>query len=212
MELRVHLQKKSIGALVAGLLLAALMITPAHAAPSQADDCDDNYSDTNIITIDPSTPSRPGDTVTITGEGFEPGVAVDIFLQRKGGRPPGDPPVLLGTVVTGDFGEPDAGTFTTDVTLPDPLAPGRYTISAVSQKCSDDLGTVDTTVRATAAAPPAASPTGTTGSTGAGNLARTGSDRPLSLVGVGFGLLALGGVFMMTGNRRRIQHRRSAAT
>lgn len=181
------------------------------------DDCDDNYSDTNVVTIDPPTPALPGDTVTIAGEGFEPGVTVDILLERKGGPPPGDQPVVIGTAEVADFGEPDAGTFTTDVTLPDPLAPGRYTISAVSQKCSDDQGSVDFTVRSPGGGQPPTAVEGTQTGTGvspvanvlgstqsaASTLATTGSDRTLSLAGLAVGLLALGGMFIMTGGRRR---------
>ena len=198
-----HLLKGSVGALAGVLVLAALMITPAHAAPSQADDCDDNYSDVNIITIDPSTPARPGDTVTIAGEGFEPGVTVEIRLERKGGPPPGDPPVVLGTAeVT------DAGTFSTDVTVPD-LAPGRYTISAVSLKCSADQGSVDLTIRSTGAGrtPTAPSP----GTAATGSLASTGGSQTITLAQLAVGLVALGGVVLMTGSRRTALGRRSQA-
>ena len=204
-----HLLKRSIGALAIGLLLVtALAMTPAHAAPSQADDCDDNYSDVNIITITPSSPDQ-GEEVTIAGEGFEPGVGVDLTLETD---PPNGSPIDLATVVTGELDTPEAGTFEITVTLDYPE--GAYTITAVSDTCADDRGSVDFVLGQEIVAPPAPSPspappadTPTTG-----NLARTGGGRTITLTQVAIALVALGGVLLMTGGRRRVLRRPSHST
>ncbi len=90
---------------------------------------------------------------------------------------------------------------------------------SISQKCSADRGTADFVVGdepivveggTQTAQPtgvgtgvsPAANVQGATQNTGS-SLATTGSNRTLSLAGLAIGLLALGGVFVMTGDRRR---------
>ena len=174
---------------------------------ADVDDCDDNYSDVNLITLDPPDPG-PGDTVTLTSDGFEPGVTVDILLDTD---PSSGSPTLLGTAVIGDFDTPDAGTLDADVTLPGDLTDGAYTISVISQKCSADRGSVDFVIgdsivvagtQTGIGVSPAANVLGSTQSTQSA-LATTGSNRTLSLAGLAIGLLALGGVVVMTGDRRR---------
>ena len=99
------------------------------------DDCDDEYSNPNTVLIDDPTPAA-GQTVTLTSEGFEPGVTVDITLVDGPG-----PDVNLGTSVIGPETELDV-----DVTIPPGTAPGNWTIKVRSQKCSLDVGTVVITV------------------------------------------------------------------
>ena len=170
---------------------------------TDVDDCDDNYSDVNLITLDPTNP-QPGDSVTVTSDGFEPGVTVDILLQPATGPPPS---TLLGTSVIGDFDTPDAGKLDATVVIPGDLPDGAWQILVISQKCSADQGTADFTVgdsivvagtQTGTGVSPAANVLGSTQSA----LATTGSNRTLSLAGLAVGLLALGGVFVMTGDRR----------
>ena len=189
---------------------------------TEVDDCDDNYSDTNTVTMDPSDPGA-GDVVTLTSEGFEPGVTVDIVLEPAIGPPPSIPLVPPTAVIAPD------GTLDVDVTLPDPLDAGIWTIKVISQKCAADQGSVDFTIggaevlgtggETPPAAQPASSPgvqpvsqvQGATQTSGGGALATTGTDRALSLAGLAVGLLGLGGVLVMaSGRHRRRSHSRSA--
>ncbi len=175
---------------------------------TDVDDCDDNYSDANLITLDPTNP-QPGESVNVTGEGFEPGVTVDIVLEPTAGPPPS---TVLGTSVIGDFDTPEAGRLDATVAIPADLPDGEWRILVISQKCSADRGTTDfvvgdaetavlegirTTQPGTGVSP--AANVLSTGST----LATTGSNRTFSLAGLAVGLLALGGVFVMTGGRYR---------
>ena len=186
---------------------------------TDVDDCDDEYGDNILLTVDPSTPALAGDTVTLAGTGYRPGDTVALTIERRGGPPGSQTPIPLDppTAQVGDFGEADAGTFEVDVTLPATLEPGRHTIRAVSVECPDDRGSVDLTIRSPGGGQdptvvegtqtgtgvsPAANVLGSTQSA-ASTLATTGSDRTLSMAGLAVGLLALGGVFLMTGDRRR---------
>ena len=101
------------------------------------------------------------------------------------------------------------------IAIPADLADGVWTVSVVSQKCSADQGSTNFTVgdepivvegtqtsQGGTGVSPVANVQGSTQSTGS-TLATTGSNRTLSLAGLAVGLLALGGVFVMTGGRHR---------
>jgi 5'-nucleotidase len=60
-----------------------------------------------------------GKTLTISGEGYQPGETVTVQLQPKKGKA-----LTVGTVTVGDD-----GTFTTRVTVPKATQPGKYTVS-----------------------------------------------------------------------------------
>ncbi len=203
------MQRALIVALAGIALLVTAFVAPVHASPSQVDGCDDDYSDVNIVTITPSEP-LPGDTVTITGEGFEPGVGVDIELDTV---PSSGSPIDLGTVVAGENDLPGAGTFEIEVTLPSDLVDQNYIITATSEVCADDRGSVEFTVGTPPPPPPTTpsptTPTGTTGGSDGGSLPRTGGSQTITLTQMAIGLIAMGGVFLMTGGRRRALPRSS---
>lgn len=170
--------RKLIGATL--LLLGTLAFvgpTPALAGggPSDYADC--------FITADPST-FFPGDLVTITGTGFEPGFETTIEFDD----------VTVGTVTT------DAsGSFTIEVIVPDDATPGAHSFSAIC----DTPGNVSTTTVTVSSR--GATTTSTTATSG-GPLPRTGSEVEPLVVAGGVAVLA-GLAFVMVAKRRR----RSAA-
>ncbi|MFI8526211.1 choice-of-anchor G family protein [Promicromonospora sukumoe] len=72
------------------------------------------------LTVDP-TEVVPGDTTTVTGEGYTPDSTVTVQLTDADGNPVGEP-VVVDTDENGDF--------TTDLTVPDDAEPGDYTVVA----------------------------------------------------------------------------------
>ena len=193
------------------MLLAVMAASPAHAGTAQTAGCDDDYSDVNILTLTPPDP-LPGDTVVLAGEGFEPGVGVDIVLDTV---PSSGSPIDLGTVVAGENDLPGAGAFEFTITLPSDLIDQRYIITATSETCPDDRGSVEFVI-GTPPPPPTTpsptTPTGTTGGSDGGSLPRTGGSHTITLAQVAIGLVALGGVFVMTGGRRRALRRSPHST
>lgn len=168
--------RKLIGATLL-LLGATAFVGPVPAAlagggPSDYADC--------FITADPST-FFPGEVVTITGTGFEPGFETTIELDG-------------GTVVGGTVTTDATGSFTTEVIVPDDATPGAHTFSAICDTPGNET-TTTVTVSSRGAT------TSTTAISG-GPLPQTGSDvQPLVVAG---GVAVLAGLtFVMVAKRRR---------
>ncbi|WP_417510370.1 carboxypeptidase regulatory-like domain-containing protein [Microbacterium sp.] len=124
------------------------------------------------VRVDDTTPAA-GATITITGQGFEPGETVRLELHST--------PVVLGTVKVAPN-----GTFTAQVRIPAGTAPGAHTIYA--------FGLTSNTVTATPITVVAASPSPS--SSGTGGLAVTGGDVPWNQLGGAALLLLVGGVLL----------------
>ena len=92
-----------------------------------------------VITIDP-TVAAAGSQITVTGAEVELGEVFAITLEGIGGLIP-----LGEATVTG---EGEDGAFTATFTLPTDLAPGSYTVRAVTE--AGEAATTDLTVTATA--------------------------------------------------------------
>lgn len=143
--------------------------------------------DENLVTVSDTTPC-PGGAVTITAKTFTPGSTVDVRLD---GAPLATP--------TADA----EGVVTVEATVPQTTTVGSHTITASGpgsdnapmdltatiDVVSCDQGTTTTTVAA--------------GGGGGGDLPRTGSDTTMTLVRVGLGLAALGGVLLAVATKRR---------
>lgn len=84
------------------------------------------------VTVDPSE-VNPGDTVTVTGEGFLPGEEVVVTIDPSGES----------VTVTAD----EDGAFSVEVTIPEDAEPGDFTATAVGQEsertASDDFTVVE---------------------------------------------------------------------
>lgn len=173
--------RKLIGAM---LLMVSTVVLVGPATPAHAGGGPSDYADC-FITADPST-FFPGDTVTITGTGFEPGFETTIEFNSV--------TVIVGTV-TADA----TGSFTTEVIVPDDATPGPHSFSAI---CDTRGNETTTTVTVSSRG---ATTTSTT-VTGGGPLPTTGSDVEPLLVAGGAAILA-GLAFVMVAKRRR----RSAA-
>lgn len=94
--------------------------------------CDD-YTPTNLA-VEPSSVA-PGDTITVSGNGY-PGTEVVISFQQ----PPGAP-VPTGVTVT----VPEDGKWSVEVTVPEDLEPGKWQVVAGVEDC-EDAATADITV------------------------------------------------------------------
>ncbi|WP_421119122.1 hypothetical protein ACE2AJ_17420 [Aquihabitans daechungensis] len=166
------------------MLIGALMLVAVAAAPAAAQTYDFNVSPANV---------EPGGTVTVSGEGCQPGAEVTITVTEAAPqRAVGD--VILTTTVTAD----GSGQFTATFTIPSGTATGTYEVTATCGDgvvLSDFINVVDGTVATTA--PPS-------GSGGGGTIARTGSDlNGLGLAGAG--LITVGGIILLTTRSRRHQ-------
>jgi hypothetical protein len=177
---------------VTGLAIAVTGVVGFMAAPAGAE----GYPPAeNGISVGCTTPA-PGDTVTLTADGFTPGANVTVTLD------PG--PAALGS------GAADAdGAFTLDATIPTDAETGDHTITA-SGESADGLLSLTARVTVTAEgceAPSAPAPEGAAPAGGESNddggLPVTGSGLTMLLLQVALALTAVGGAFMALSRRRR---------
>jgi hypothetical protein len=168
------------GICVGGLLWAA----PAYAYGPNAP----------VISVNVSV-VIPGGSLIVSGSGFQPGEAVTLQLFST--------PVTVGTTSV-DSG----GTFSTSVTIPASTPLGNHTIVATGttgDTASTSIVVVSTTASGLATGGTATGGTagGTSGSSSGGSLAFTGADIA-AMAGVGAIALALGGMLVFAGRRRRV--------
>jgi LPXTG-motif cell wall-anchored protein len=155
---------KKLVALSAVLLLA--MAGPAHAG--------DGYADEDTATVSDSTVT-PGQSVTVTGEVFQPGSSVTFSLSGS----------VLGSATANQ-----AGVASLTFEVPG-LDAGTYTVE-VSGTGADGLPlTVSTTFEVLAAG------------SGAGDLPTTGSSGTVSMTQIAVAALAGGGLLVLLANKRR---------
>jgi hypothetical protein len=130
----------------------------------------------NAATVGDSASSiGPGGSLTVSGSNFAPGDTVTIVLHSA--------PVTLGTTTVNA-----SGAFSAVVTIPSDTAPGQHEIVA----SDTDGDSASTSLLVTGTVPLAATP----------SLPFTGADIA-ALSGVGAVALALGGMLILTGRRRR---------
>jgi LPXTG-motif cell wall-anchored protein len=184
------------------ILVLAVAIVGLAAAPALADD-EPQYPPQDDLKISVSaTALCPGDSVTISGEGFAPGSSVVVELAAN--------ETTLGSA-TAD----GAGAFSLETTIPDTQAAGDYTVTVSGsaadgsdvderaalevQDCEgggdDDSGNDDD--GAVSATPPADD------SSSSGNLPVTGSNSTMTLIKIGLALAAIGGALLAWARRRR---------
>src|SRR5690606_32565879 len=85
------------------------------------------------VTVDP-TSALPGETVTVSGEGFAPGTEASVQLTDAEGNPVGEP-------VTAPVGE-DC-TFETEFTIPEDTEPGDHEIGAEDPEGNEDTTPIE---------------------------------------------------------------------
>jgi hypothetical protein len=140
----------------------------------------------NAPTVTSSTTTVcAGCPITLSGNGFQPGETITIQLFST--------PVTIGST-TAD----PSGAFTTTVTIPANTTPGNHTIVAT--------GLTSGTTASFAIVVTGASTAGvstTAGTPSSGSLAFTGADIA-AMAGVGAIALALGGMLVFAGRRRRV--------
>jgi LPXTG-motif cell wall-anchored protein len=177
------------------LVLGAAMVG-LTAAPVLADET--QYPPQDDLKIEVSTTALcPGDSVTVSGEGFEPGSSVAVTLASNGTN--------LGSAdVQGD------GAFSFDTTISETQEPGDYTVQVAGtapdgsevtanaalevQDCDDSDDGDDSAAPATTA-PPADGPDE--------DLPVTGSNSTWTLIKIGLALAAIGGALLALARRRR---------
>jgi len=135
------------------------------------------------ISTDTSTVGVEGSLI-VTGSGFKPGETVTLVLHST--------PVTLGTT-TAD----SQGSFSTTVTIPADTTPSNHTIIATGNTSGSTSSTSIVVVSATTSGG-----TSNSGSSG-GGLAFTGA-HIAAMAGVGAIALALGGMLVFAGRRRRV--------
>ncbi|GIU83671.1 MAG: hypothetical protein KatS3mg008_0446 [Acidimicrobiales bacterium] len=171
--------KKTVGILtVIGAIVATLAIGAAPvAAQAECDVQALDYAQNPVLRISPTDVS-PGDTVTIEGSGFPPGVVV---------------PVRMNDDVIGRFSTDDAGSFTTEFVIPLGTPTGPVTFSA---DCGGEI-LASTTIRVGVAIPVGGTPPP------GGELPATGSDTTGVLTRVGLALVAVGAIIAAFTRRRQ---------
>jgi hypothetical protein len=176
-------------AITAGLTLLA---APAYAQEDYPPDSDEG------LTVSESTVA-PGETITISGDGADPGATVTFRLVKSSSSALGANRVILAgprlaahvrpqaqsSVSLGSTTAADDGSFSATLTIPSGLDDGTYTLIASSG--GEVLATA--TVRVLAAA-------------GTGALPFTGSDVAPGLA-IGATLIVAGGLLLLAVRRRR---------
>jgi hypothetical protein len=160
---------RKLTTILAAAALMALMAVPALAQEYPPPTTQPTVGAT-------TTTTTPGGTITIVGEGFQPGTTVTATL---GGQVVGTTQVLAD------------GTFRLDATIPANLAPGTYTITVAGTGADGQPASFD--VQVTVAAPGAVVP--------APGLAATGGSVSVSAL-LAIALLLVGG-FALLGARAR---------
>jgi len=140
---------------------------------------DDSYTGTCSLAVSPLTASA-GQTVTITGKGFNAGAEVTFTIDTT-------PPVVLGTA-TAD----SSGVATLAWVVPADMATGTHTISAAGDGCSDPAKVSGEVTLVLA---------DTQTNTSAGTLPRTGGDYT-NLLRLGILLVAAGGLVVLATRKR----------
>lgn len=174
------------------VVLAVAVIGLAAASPAAATEYPPGD---DLITVSDATPC-PGQAFTVEASTFVPGTTVTVTLL---------PDAVLGTPVADEN-----GVVTLDVTLSATQALGEATIEAVGAGTAGEgdvlvlTSTVDV-VSCDEVAPTTTPPVTTPGgSGGGGDLPNTGSDSTMTLLKVGGGLAAIGGVLVaLAASRRR---------
>lgn len=176
---------------ILGLAVVMLGLT---AAPALADD--PQYPPQDDLKIEVSTTALcPGDSVTVSGSGFEAASSVVIELASNETN-------LGSATVDGEGG------FSFESTIPETQEPGDYTVR-VSGTAADGSEAVETAALQvqdcdeagpTTTAPGAAAPSDDDDA--AGSLPVTGSDA-MTLLKIGLALAALGGLLLALARRRR---------
>ena len=109
--------------------------TDVNTSENTADNTGDNATaEDPAVSVDPST-VEPGDSTTVTGEGFPPNTEVEVQLIDPSGNPVGDP-----VSVTTD----EDGAFTVDLVVPEGSVVGDYTVEATAE--TGESATADLTV------------------------------------------------------------------
>jgi hypothetical protein len=133
----------------------------------------------------------PGGSLVVSGSGFQPGEAVTLQLFST--------PVTLGTTSVDS-----TGAFSTSVTIPVSTPLGNHTIVATGGTSGSTASTSIVVVAATTTgASTGGASGGASGSSSGGSLAFTGTDIA-AMAGVGAIALALGGMLVFAGRRRRV--------
>jgi hypothetical protein len=143
-----------------------------------------------VVTINVST-APPGGAITISGGGFQPGETITLVLHSF--------PATLGTT-TAD----PSGNFSTPATIPSDTPVGSHTITATGNTSGSTASTgilIATSTTSGTGTTTGGSTTG--GSSSSGSLAFTGADLAAT-AGVGAIALALGGMLVFAGRRRRV--------
>lgn len=173
------------------VVLAVAAIGFAAASPAGATEYPPGEDQ---ITVGDATPC-PGQAFTVTASTFVPGTTVTVTLL---------PDAVLGTPVADEN-----GVVTLDVTLSATQALGEATIEAEGAGTAGEgdalilTSTVDV-VSCDEVPPTTAPPATAPGGGGGGNLPNTGSDSTMTLLKVGGGLAAIGGVLVaLAASRRR---------
>jgi hypothetical protein len=142
-----------------------------------------------------SSNPKPGETITVDGEGYQSNSSVDVTLNSA--------PVHLVTAHTDANGD-----FVNDVTIPCDTAPGDHTISASGQNTDNDSLTLFAGIKvqntacvlaAQTTAPPAQTPAA---EQARGTLPFTGSAATALLLTLAIGMLVAGSVAVRVARRR----------
>jgi LPXTG-motif cell wall-anchored protein len=170
------------------LVLATLVVgflAMSGTAPASA-----QYEGPCGILIDPAVVA-PGGTVNISGQGAPPGAVLEAYI--------GD--VFLGSTTATD--DDDGVFFFGNLTIPNSLAPGDYTITVSIQggaPFDEDCQFADVLTNVLTIQAPPRPPSGNQG--GGGALPATGSD-PMPTVQFAAMLLAVGGLLVLSTRKRR---------
>lgn len=168
---------KKVATLVLSLGLVLLMSSGALAQDYPPDAPSAGVSDTEVL---------PGQPITVTGDGWQPGSEVAITLHC----PEGYVRALGTATVAAD------GTFSTQVTIPEDAPPGECILRVTGVGADGQARTVDVTLTIVAPDDPAPAPA----------LVTTGG--PITIgAALAFVLLVLGGLALSVARRRQVPSR-----
>lgn len=170
------------------ILGLGVVLVGLTAAPALADD--PQYPPQDELKIEVSaTALCPGDSVTVSGEGFAPDSSLVVELVSN--------ETTLGSP-TADGG----GAFTFETTIPETQEPGGYTVrvTGTAHDGSDVVESAALEVQDCDDAPPAAAPAAPSSE---GSLPVTGSNATMTLIQIGLALAAVGGLLLALARRRR---------